>query len=110
MRPRFATALLAGIALALAFPPYDLWPLAFPAVAALSVLVKGLPPKRAAAVGFVFALAYLLTMLRGLHVIGWDAMIILSLLEAAFYAPMAIALAWSYRYRAWPLLHASCWV
>lgn len=110
MRPRLAAAVLAGVALALAFPPYDLWPLAFPAVAALSLLVRDLTPKRAAAIGFVYALAYLLTLLRWLHVIGWDAMAILCLLEAAFYAPTAIAMAWCYRYRAWPFLHASCWV
>ena len=110
MRPRLGIAVLAGVALALAFPPYDLWPLAFPAVAALSLLVRDLSPKRAAGVGFVYALAFLLTTLRWLHVIGWDAMTILSVLEAAFYAPMAIALAWCYRYRAWPVLHASCWV
>ncbi|HUR73539.1 MAG TPA: apolipoprotein N-acyltransferase [Sporichthya sp.] len=110
MRPRLGLAILAGIALALAFPPYDLWPLIFPAVAALSLLVRDLSPKRAAAVGFVYALAYFVTLLRWLHVIGWDAMIILSLLESAFYAAGAIGLAWAYRYRAWPLLHAGIWV
>ncbi|MBA3745484.1 apolipoprotein N-acyltransferase [Sporichthya sp.] len=110
MRPRLGLAILAGIALALAFPPYDLWPLAFPAIAALSLLVRDLTPKRAAAVGFVYALAYFLTLLRWLHVIGWDAMIVLSLLESAFYAAGAIAMAYFYRYRAWPLLHAGTWV
>ncbi|GAA0631085.1 apolipoprotein N-acyltransferase [Sporichthya brevicatena] len=110
MRPRLSLAVLAGIALALAFPPYDLWPLAFPAVAALSLLVRDLTPKRAAAVGYVYALAFFLTLIRWLHVIGWDAMIVLSLLESAFYAPAAIAMAWSYRYRAWPLIHAGLWV
>lgn len=111
MRPRLGLAVLAGIALALAFPPYDLWPLAFPAVAALSLLVRDLTPKRAAAVGFVYALAFFLTLIRWLHVIGWDAMLILSLIESAFYAPTAIAMAWAYRYRrAWPFLHASLWV
>ena len=110
MRPRLGGALLAGVALALAFPPYDLWPLIFPAVAALSLLVRDLTPKRAAAVGFVYALAFFLTLLRWLHVIGYDAMIVLSLLESAFYVPAAVAMAWSYRYRAWPLLHAGLWV
>lgn len=110
MRPRLGVAILAGIALALAFPPYDLWPLAFVAVAALSLTVRDLTPKRAAVVGFVYALAFFLTLLRWLHVIGWDAMIVLSLLESAFYAPAAAAMAWSYRYRAWPLLHAGLWV
>ncbi|WP_019877184.1 apolipoprotein N-acyltransferase [Sporichthya polymorpha] len=110
MRPRLSLAILAGIALALAFPPYDLWPLAFPAVAALSLLVRDLTPKRAAAVGYVYALAFFLTLIRWLHVIGWDAMIVLSLLESAFYAPAAVAMAWSYRYRAWPLVHAGLWV
>jgi apolipoprotein N-acyltransferase len=110
MRPRLGLAVLAGVALALTFPPYDLWPLVFPAVAALSLLVRDLAPKRAAAVGFVYALAFFLTLLRWLHVIGWDAMIILSLLESAFYAVGAIAMAWFYRYRAWPLLHAGTWV
>ena len=110
MRPRLGLAMVAGIALALAFPPYDLWPLVFPAVAALSLLVRDLTPRRAAAVGFVYALAFLLTLLRWLHVIGWDAMIVLSLLESGFYAAGAVAMAYLYRYRAWPLLHAGTWV
>lgn len=42
--------------------------------------------------------------------IGWDTVVILSLLQAAFYAPMAAAMAFSYRYRAWPALHVSAWV
>jgi apolipoprotein N-acyltransferase len=110
MRPRLGIGVLAGVALALAFPPYDLWPLAFPGVAALSLLVRDLTPKRAAAVGFVYGLAFFFTLIRWLHVIGWDAMSILCVLEAAFFAPTAIALAWCYRYRAWPFLHAGCWV
>jgi apolipoprotein N-acyltransferase len=110
MRPRLGLAILAGIALGLAFPPYDLWPLAFPAVAALSLLVRDLTPKRSAGVGFVYALAFFGTSIHWLHVIGWDAMSILSVVEAAFYAPMAILLAWLFRYRAWPVLHALTWV
>lgn len=110
MRPRLGLALLGGIALALAFPPYDLWPLVFPAVAALSLLVRDLTPRRAAAVGFVYALAFFLTLLRWLHVIGWDAMLILSVLESGFFAAGAVAMAWFYRYRSWPLLHALTWV
>lgn len=107
---RPCTAAAAGIGLGLAFPPYDLWPLAILAVTALSLLVREQAPRRAAGLGFVFGVAFFLTLIRWLHVIGWDAMAILSLLQAAFYAPLAAALAYSYRYKAWPALHASAWV
>lgn len=53
-------ALLTGVLLALAFPPWNLWPLAWVAPGLLYVLLNA-PPKRAALCGYLFGVAlYLL--------------------------------------------------
>jgi apolipoprotein N-acyltransferase len=49
-----AAAVAAGAALSFAFAPFDLWPLAMLAPAALFALWQGAAPRRAAALGFLF--------------------------------------------------------
>jgi apolipoprotein N-acyltransferase len=49
-----AAAVAAGAALSFAFAPFDLWPLALLAPAALFALWQGAAPRRAAALGFLF--------------------------------------------------------
>ncbi len=46
MRPRLGVAVLAGVALALAFPPYDLWPLAFVVLASSAQAREDAPKVR----------------------------------------------------------------
>ncbi len=58
-----AAAVAAGAALSFAFAPFDLWPLALLALAALFALWQGAAPRRAAALGFLFG------ALRGLILI-----------------------------------------
>ena len=52
--PRLAAALVAGASLNLAFAPFAWWPLGFLAPAALFALIRGVPARRAAAVGAAF--------------------------------------------------------
>jgi len=54
---KLAIAVLAGAALALAFAPLSLWPLAVAAPAVLVVLWQGASPRLAAALGFCFNFA-----------------------------------------------------
>ncbi|MEV4440060.1 apolipoprotein N-acyltransferase [Streptomyces sp. NPDC049577] len=108
--PRSALAALAGAALAAAFPPYDLWPLSVPAVAALALLTRGRTARQGAWTGFAFALPFFFLLLRWLHVVGYDAVVGLSAIEALFVAALGAGLAVSSRLPAWPLWGACLWI
>ncbi|MGK5730624.1 apolipoprotein N-acyltransferase [Streptomyces sp. URMC 124] len=108
--PRTGAAALAGVALALSFPPYDVWPLSVAAVAALALLTRGRTARQAAWTGFAFALPFFFVLLRWLHVVGYDAVFGLSLIEALFIAVLGAGLALVSRLPAWPLWGACLWV
>ena len=99
-----------GVLLALAFPPYGLWPLSFPAVAVLSVLTHGRTWRQGAWLGFALGLPFFFWLLRWLHVIGWDVTFGLALAEAAFFLALGAGLARTSTLRLWPLWGACLWV
>ncbi|ONK15777.1 apolipoprotein N-acyltransferase [Streptomyces sp. MP131-18] len=103
-------AVTAGLALALAFPPYDVWPLSIVAVAVLSALVRGRSARQGAWLGFLLGLPFFIGLLKWLHVIGWDTVIGLSFVEALFFVPLGAGLAVTSRLPAWPLWAACLWV
>lgn len=108
--PRTGLAVLAGLLLALAFPPYDLWPLSLLGVAALSPLTRGRTFRQGLWTGFAFGLPFFLMLLSWLRVVGWDATIGLSVVEALFLALLGGALAVTSRLPGWPLWAACLWV
>ncbi|MER8187704.1 apolipoprotein N-acyltransferase [Kitasatospora sp. NPDC094015] len=108
--PRTGLAVLAGLLLAASFPPYDLWPLSILAVAALSLLTRGRTFRQGAWTGFALGLPFFLTLLSWLRVIGWDATVGLSVVEALFVALLGGALALTSRLPLWPLWAACLWV
>jgi len=108
--PRTGLAVLCGLLLAAAFPPYDLWPLSIVAVAGLSLLTRGRTARQGAWTGFAFGLPFFLWLLSWLRVIGLDATIGLSVVEALFIAALGAGLAATSRLRAWPLWAACLWV
>ncbi|MFF4603249.1 apolipoprotein N-acyltransferase [Streptomyces sp. NPDC001339] len=108
--PRTGLAAVSGGALALAFPPYDLWPLSLAAVAALSLLTRRRTARQGAWTGLAFAVPFFLVLLKWLHVVGWDAVIGLSIAEALFVALLGAGLAATSRLPAWPLWAACLWV
>lgn len=108
--PRTGLAVLFGVALGLAFPPYDLWPLSLVGVAALSLLTRGRTARQGAWTGFVFGLPFFLILLKWLHVVGWDAVIGLSIAEALFVTLLGAGLAKTSRLPGWPLWAACLWV
>ncbi|GAA4875961.1 apolipoprotein N-acyltransferase [Kitasatospora terrestris] len=108
--PRTAAAAVSGVLMALAFPPYDLWPLSIVAVTGLSLLTRGRTVRQAAWTGFAFGLPFFLGLLKWLAVIGWDATVGLSVVEALFVAAMAAGLALTSRLPLWPLWGACLWV
>ncbi|MEU6344650.1 apolipoprotein N-acyltransferase [Streptomyces sp. NPDC046977] len=107
---RTALAAVCGLALAAAFPPYGLWPLSIAAVAGLALLTRGRTGGQGAWLGFAFGLPFFLWLLLWLRVIGYDAVVGLSLIEAAFVALLGAGLAVTSRLRAWPLWGACLWV
>jgi apolipoprotein N-acyltransferase len=109
-RRRLLGSVLAGVLLGLAFPPFGAWPLAVVAVAALSLLTRGATTRHAAWLGFAFGLGFFVLLLRWLHVVGWDAVLGLSALEAVFLMPVGIGFAWTAGRRGWPLWQAAIWV
>lgn len=108
--PRTALAVLAGVALALAFPPFGVWPLSLLAVAALSLLTRGRSARQGAWLGLAFGWAFFAVLLKWLNVVGWDVVIGLAFLQGLFMALLACALALTSRLPAWPLWAACLWV
>ncbi|MFD8780834.1 apolipoprotein N-acyltransferase [Kitasatospora sp. NPDC059599] len=108
--PRTGLAALAGLLLALAFPPYDLWPLSLLGVAALSLLTRGRTFRQGLWTGFAFGLPFFLMLLSWLRVVGWDATVGLSVVEALFLALLGGALAVTSRLPGWPLWTACLWI
>jgi len=90
---RLAAAFAVGAALNLAFAPFAWWPLGILAPAVLFVLIRGLPPRRAAWAGaafgaglFAFGTYWLYTCL---HVFGLVPLWLTVLLQAALVAGMS---------------------
>lgn len=107
---RLLVAVLAGVAAGLAFEPYRLVALLPVAVAALVLCCRGATAGRGLWVGAGFGVAFMLTLLPWLQVIGVDAWIGLSALEGAFYGLLGAGTALVTRLRWWPLWTATLWV
>ncbi|RMI38631.1 apolipoprotein N-acyltransferase [Actinomadura harenae] len=107
---RHAVAVAAGLLLWLAFPPVDLPYLAFPALALLTLAWRGVPARTAAWLGFVGGAAFFLPVLEGIHKVGWDGWVGLSLVQALYFIPLAAGTAVVTRLPAWPLWTAAAWV
>jgi len=108
--PRCAGAVVSGALVALAFPPYDLWPLAPLGIAGLVLLTRGVRPRRGALIGLVHGLAVFLPLLSWLTIIGPDAWIAVALLESAFLAATGALLPATQRLPGWPVWVACLWV
>ena len=107
---RLALAVLSGLAAAGAFEPLGWAVLLLPAVAGLSVALHGLRGRGAFGVGMLFGVAFMGALLPWLQVIGVDAWIGLSLLEAAFFGLLGVALTRVASLPWWPVWAAACWV
>ena len=110
MRTRCLVALVAGLALALAFQPVHAYWVLPPAVAAFFVVTDDLPMRRAWVPGLVFGGAFQLTLLWWLHVVGTVPWLGLSLTQTVWYAVLAAAVVPLRRLPVSPVWLAAAWV
>jgi apolipoprotein N-acyltransferase len=115
---RVAAAVLAGIAISLAFPGPDLGPVVFVALVPLLLAVETVSPRRAAALGYLagfvfFALLILwipTDFLAWTGAAGWLAWLALAAAEACFVAVFAALVPATRRLGGWRvLLLPACW-
>ena len=105
-----AVALTGGLALAAAFPPIGIWPLApaGPALLAVALWRRGLRASLLA--GLVFGLAFFVPLLSWLLNVAWYAWLALAVAEAVIFAVLAVGQRLLLDLRAWPLAVAGWWV
>jgi apolipoprotein N-acyltransferase len=105
-----AVALAGGLALAAAFPPTGIWPLApaGPALLAVALWRRGLRASLLA--GLVFGLAFFIPLLSWLLNVAWYAWLALAASEAVIFAVLAVGQRVLLGLRAWPLAVAGWWV
>ncbi|HET7304765.1 MAG TPA: apolipoprotein N-acyltransferase [Segeticoccus sp.] len=94
MLPRSLLAVLSGVAIWLAFPSFDLWPLAIVGVALLALATRGARPWQGLGLGFLSGAACFLPLLHwsGVYVgnLPWLA---LALFESLYVALLGLACA-----------------
>lgn len=100
-----------GVSLWLAFPPYELWPLAVVGPLALGVAIRGRGGWAGAALGMLVGTSFLLPLLSWTGIFVGDLpWVALSLLQAAFYAVLGATSALVSRMPLAPVWMAALWV
>lgn len=108
---RVLAAFLAGAALVLAFPPFDVWPLAPIAFAGLVYLVRRSRPALGALLGLSFGLGFFLPLLHwsGTYVgaLPWILLAVSQTVPVVIFGALAGPVS---RVRGWPVWIAALWV
>ncbi|WP_435747611.1 apolipoprotein N-acyltransferase [Nocardioides sp. SYSU DS0663] len=107
---RSLVAVLAGVALALAFEPVAAAALVPPAVAGFALATRGLRGRSGFVVGLAFGAAFYFPHIHWMTAVGTDAWLALAGIEALFYGLLGAAAAYLHRLPAWPLWLAAAWV
>ncbi len=108
--PALICALAGGLALAAAFPPAGIWPLAVVGPAALTVALWRQRARLAVAAGAVFGVAFFFPLLSWLVNVAWYAWTALAVAETLIFAVLVLGQWLLLRLRAWPLAVAGWWV
>ncbi len=103
-------AVAGGLALAAAFPPTGIWPLAAAGPALLVVALWGRSLRGSFAVALGFGLAFFVPLLSWLINTAWYAWAALAIAEAVIFALFAIAQRLMLRLPGWPVAVAAWWV
>ena len=107
---RTGSAFVAGVLLALAFEPVGASFLIPFAVAGFVLTTRGLPARRGWIPGLAFGIGFCYFLMFWMRVVGIDAWLALSALEASFYAILGAVAAVLSRLRFAPLWIACAWV
>ncbi|TYB71429.1 apolipoprotein N-acyltransferase [Nonomuraea sp. PA05] len=107
---RVVAAVVGGVALFAAFPPLSWWLCAPLGIALIVASIHGVRPRRAAWIGYLAAVAFLLPALAWVRSIGDDVWFMLVGVESLFYAALAALAALVFRLPAWPLWFGGLWV
>jgi apolipoprotein N-acyltransferase len=105
-----AAALAGGLALAAAFPPAGIWPLAPAGPALLAAALWRRTLRASLLTGLVFGLAFFVPLLSWLVNLAWYAWWALAVAEALIFAVLAVGQRLLLNLRAWPLAAAGWWV
>jgi apolipoprotein N-acyltransferase len=103
-------AVIGGVCLALAFPPYGAWPLVIAGPALLVISLAGRTLRGSFLCGLVFGLSFYLFLLSWLVNVAWYAWLGLAGAEAVIFAVLTIALRLLLNLRYWPVAAAAWWV
>jgi len=104
------TALAGGLALAAAFPPAGIWPLAAVGPAMLVVALWQQGARTALGCGAAFGLAFFFPLLSWLGNVAWYVWTALAVAEAVIFAALTLGQWLLLRLRAWPVAVAGWWV
>ncbi len=108
---RAGLAIVAGVATALGFAPFGWWPLLFPGVAGLSLVVLGASRLRQALLlGWCYGLGYMGLGLNWMSAIFIEAMVGLVLVVSLIYILLAGLIFALRRLPLWPVGAAAAWV
>jgi apolipoprotein N-acyltransferase len=110
LRWALLAALAGGLALAAAFPPAGIWPLAAVGPALLTVALAGRSWRGSFVVGLVFGVAFFFLMLSWVLNVAWYAWAGLAGGSAVIFAVLAIGQRLLLRLPGWPVAVAGWWV
>jgi apolipoprotein N-acyltransferase len=110
LRWALGTALAGGLALAAAFPPAGIWPLAAVGPALLTVALSGRGMRASFAVGLVFGAAFFFPLLAWVLNVAWFAWAALAAASAVILAVFAVAQRALLNLPGWPAAVAGWWV
>ncbi len=104
------SAVAGGLALAAAFPPAGIWPLAAAGPALLVVALWRRSLRGSFLVGLVFGIAFFLPLLSWLINVAWYAWAALAFAEALVFGLLAVGQRLLLQVRVWPVAVAGWWV
>jgi apolipoprotein N-acyltransferase len=103
-------AVAGGLALAAAFPPAGIWPLAAAGPAILVAALWGRSLRASFLIGLAFGIAFFVPLISWLINVAWYAWAALAMAEALIFGLLAVGQRLLLRLRAWPLAVAGWWV
>ena len=103
-------ALAGGLALAGAFPPVGIWPLAVAGPAVLVLVLYRQSLRASFGIGLAFGVAFFVPLLSWLVNVAWYAWAALAIAEAVIFGLLCIGQRLLFRLPGWPVAVACWWV